>query len=67
MKNEDLLNGSLVELGNVTPTMGAEIIFSGLHYQVLHVAPPHERRPHRRKNSAVAHPGLWRVLVCTVT
>jgi hypothetical protein len=67
MKSVDLLDVSLDDLGNVPPTVGAEIVLSGVRYQVLHVKPPQARSPRPRKNSAAARSDLWRVLVRTVS
>jgi len=64
MKNVDLIEVSLDELGGMPPEAGAEVVLKGVRYHVLGVTPPKGQPPQWSRKRAAGQAGEWKLLLC---
>lgn len=63
MKNVQLLEATLDELGGVEPEPGSEVIYRDQRYRVVEVTPPVVKPPSKWRKAAKPATPKWRMLV----
>jgi hypothetical protein len=63
MKNVDLIEATLIELGGTEPAAGSEIVIHGVRYRVLEAKPPKVDFSRWRRKPQRDHAQKWKLLV----
>lgn len=63
MKNVELLEVTLDELGGGEPTTGSEVTIRGIRYRVMQVQPPKTKPSKWRRRAQKPEEKKWRLLV----
>ena len=63
MKNVELIQVALEDVGGAEPTIGSEIVFRNVRYRIIEARPPKEGSRRWRPRHHHVHHSKWNLLV----